>query len=262
MITCAGSERPEKGTVPWRREGQSPFSGMPAKGLPGDLGGRELDARRVERLQTVQILKSGRTPLKIVEIADRATALAEEAVEGAKRAYPPPSLACKEGCDWCCYLRVGTAVPEVFRIAFYLRQTLSPEELRSARERIVKLDEQRRQLRASKRAEARLPCALLVDRRCSAYPVRPLTCRGFNSSDAHQCELFLKLGNKVTVPTYNAQFRLTTFVLDGMRAGVSEAGLKGDLLDLTSALRIAFEVPDAFERWLAGEPVFAPARLD
>jgi hypothetical protein len=95
-----------------------------------------------------------------------------------------------------------------------------------------------------------------------AYPVRPLTCRGFNSRDARQCELFLKHGHKVTVPTYAPQIRLTTFVLDGMRAGVSEAGLKGDLVELTAALRIAFFVPDALERWLAGEPVFAPARLD
>ena len=229
---------------------------------PGGLGGRELDARRAERLQTVQILKDGRTPLTIIAIADRATALTEEAIRDVKRAYPPPPLACREGCDWCCYLRVGTAAPEVFRIVSYLRQTLSPEELQATRDRIVKLDEERRQLRASKRADARLPCPLLVERRCAAYPVRPLTCRGFNSSDAHQCELFLKLGKKVTVPAYHAQIRLTTFILDGMRAGVSEAGLKGDLLELTAALRVAFEVPDAFERWQAGESVFAAARLD
>jgi Fe-S-cluster containining protein len=227
-----------------------------------DLGGRELDARRDQRLQTTEILKGGRMPLQVVAVAERAIGLAENAIEKAKSDYPPPTLACREGCDWCCYLRVGTAAPEVFRIVLYLRETLSPDELQATRERIVRLDEERRQLRASKRGSGRLPCALLVNRRCSAYPVRPLTCRGFNSSDAHQCERFLKLGNKVTVPTYAAQLRLTTFVLDGMRAGVSEAGLKGDLLELTAALRIAFEVPDALERWLAGEPVFASARLD
>jgi Fe-S-cluster containining protein len=236
--------------------------GSPIKSDPADLGGRELDARRVQRMQTVQILQDGRTPLAVIEVADRATALAEGAVDHAKRAYPPPPLACKEGCDWCCYLRVGTAAPEVFRIVAYLRETLSPEELRATKERIIGLEEQRRQLRAGKRADARLPCALLVDHRCVAYSVRPLTCRGFTSSDAHQCELFFKLGKKVAVPTYRPQLRLTTFVLDGMRAGVSEAGLKGDLLELTAALRIAFEVPDAFERWVAGEPIFAPARLE
>jgi Fe-S-cluster containining protein len=237
------------------------------KGLsPGvreqDLGGRDLDARRAERLQTVQILKNGRTPLQVIQVAQRATELAEQAIEGVKGDYPPPSFACQAGCDWCCHLRVGTAVPEVFRIVSYLRQALAPEELQATIERIIKLDEQRRQLRAGKRGEARLPCALLQDRQCLAYPVRPLTCRGFNSSDARQCELFVKLGSNVKVPAYHPQIRLTTFVLDGMRAGASEVGLKGDLLELTAALRIAFEVSDAFERWLAGEPVFASARLD
>jgi Fe-S-cluster containining protein len=226
-----------------------------------DLGARDLDARRDERLQTVQILKNGRTPLQVIEVAQRAAELADQAVEDAKGDYPPPRLACREGCDWCCHLRVGTVIPEVFRIVSYLRQTLGPVELQATIERVISLDEQRRQVRVGKRGEVRLPCALLQDQRCLAYPVRPLTCRGFNSSDARQCELFVTLGNRVKVPTYHAQIRLTTFILDGMRAGLSETGLKGDLLELTAALRIAFEVPDAFERWLAGEPVFASARL-
>jgi len=33
------------------------------------------------------------------------------------------------------------------------------------------------------------------------------------------------------------------------------------LLELTAALRIALAVPDSFDRWLAGEPIFAPARM-
>jgi len=235
--------------------------GVP-NGSTEDLGGCELDARRAARLQTVQILKDGRTPLQVIEVAEGAAGLAHAAIAKAKAALPPPPLACTEGCDWCCHLRVGTSAPEVFRIVAYLRQALAPAALETIRQRIVKMDEERRQLRIDKRGRAGLPCALLVDRRCSAYPVRPLTCRGFNSSDARQCELFVTQGNTVKVPTYHAQIRLTTFILDGMRAGMSEAGLKGDLLELTAALRIAFEVPDAFERWLAGEPVFAPARLE
>jgi Fe-S-cluster containining protein len=242
--------------------GVTPQKSVPAKGLLGDLDGREFDVRRDGRVQTAEILKTDRTPLQVIEVAERAAELAEGAIAGAKKTFPPPPLACTEGCDWCCYLRVGTAVPEVVRILAYLQQTLSPEELQSVRERVLKLDEERRQLPVGKRGNARLPCALLAGRRCLAYPVRPLTCRGFNSRDAEQCERFVKHGHKVTVPTYAPQIRLTTFLLDGMRAGVSEAGLKGDLVELTAALRIALLVPDAVERWLAGEPVFAPARLD
>jgi hypothetical protein len=157
---------------------------------------------------------------------------------------------------------VGTTAPEVLRVADYLRRTLSPEELRATVERVAELDDQRRRLPANQRADARLPCSLLVNHRCAAYPVRPLTCRGFNSSDAHQCELSVQSPRKVRVPNYVPQLRLTTFVLDGMRAGVSESGLKGDLLELTAALRIALTVPDAAQQWLAGEAVFTPARLN
>jgi hypothetical protein len=46
-----------------------------------------------------------------------------------------------------------------------------------------------------------------------------------------------------------------------MRAGLEESNLKGTLLELTAALRIVLTVPDAVERWLNGEAVFAAAKL-
>jgi hypothetical protein len=234
----------------------------PANRIPEGLSAAELDARRAERLDAVETLKTGRTPLKVIEVAERAGALAEKAIEDFKASYPPPEFACREGCDWCCHLNVAVTAAEVLRIADHLWRTLSPEAMHATRQRIAELDDRRRRLPANERAAARLPCGLLDDHRCSAYPVRPLTCRGFNSSDAHQCELFLHAPRKVRVPNYVPQLRLTTFVLDGMRAGLSESGLKGDLFELTGALRVALTVPDAAERWLAGEAIFAPARLN
>jgi len=43
---------------------------------------------------------------------------------------------------------------------------------------------------------------------------------------------------------------------------MESAGLQGELLELVSALRTALDTPDAAERWLNGERVFAnaPAR--
>jgi hypothetical protein len=234
----------------------------PTDRLPDGLTAAELDARRAERLDAVETLKTGRTPLKVIEVAERASALAEKAVEDFKASHPPPAFACREGCDWCCHLNVAAAAAEVFRVADYLRRTLSPEDLDATRQRLARLDDERRRLPANQRAGARLPCGLLVGHRCLAYPVRPLTCRGFNSSDAHQCELFLEAPRRVRVPNYVPQIRLMTFVLDGIRAGLSESGLKGELYELTGALRIALTVPDAAERWLAGEAIFAPARLN
>src|SRR5262245_5077265 len=115
MATHMGRNKPPKKPVPG--------------GGPDALAGLELDARRAERLKAVEILKTGRTPLKVIEVAETAVVLAEQAVAQAKKKHPPPALACKEGCDWCCHWTVGTSVPEVLRIVEHLRQTLTPDEL-------------------------------------------------------------------------------------------------------------------------------------
>jgi Fe-S-cluster containining protein len=222
----------------------------------------EWRARHSERVRTNQALCSGRTPLTLINIANCGTRIAEEALHEAVQAVPPPPSACKEGCDWCCHLTVGTSVPEVVRVLEYLRQNLSSEEFDALRDRVRWLDEQRRERMATGRDEAGLPCALLVNHRCTAYPVRPLMCGGFNSSDAAECERFVRSSGQTPIPLYAPQLRLTAFVLDGMTAGLSESGLTGERVELTAALRIALEVPDAIEKFLAGEPVFAAARLD
>src|SRR5262249_29284085 len=128
---------------------------------PAPLGGLELEARRAERLRTVEALREGRTPLTLIDIADHGTRVAEEAIGQAVRLDRPPPSACREGCAWCCHLTVGTSVPEVIRVVEYLRQQLSPEELRALLERVLRLDAQRRELKAARRGDPRLPCALL-----------------------------------------------------------------------------------------------------
>jgi Fe-S-cluster containining protein len=220
-----------------------------------------MGARRAERLRTVEALKTGRVPLTVIELAEGAVALAEKTVQEHRGTSPPPALACREGCDWCCHLPVGVAIPEALRIADYLRRTLSRDEFHATQARLVEFEERKRRLPLGERAGDRFPCPLLVEHRCTAYSVRPLTCRAFTSSDARQCERFLEAPRKVVVPMDVPQFRFTTFVLDGLRAGLAESGLKEDLLELAPALRIALDRPDAAERWLAGEAVFSAARL-
>jgi len=221
-----------------------------------DLGEAELDLRRKQRLYTVEKLKLGRTPLQLVEVVTHAVTAGDEAVQAAQARTPPRAPpACREGCAWCCYKRVGTAAPEVLRIVAYLRETLSAEQWQALEQRVASGVEQRRARRGA------LPCPLLAEDRCLAYPVRPLTCRGYNSSDAGRCQRSLDPQDPVEVPLYAPQQRLLTFVLDGLRAGAQESRLDGELLELTAALEIALRTPDAEGRWLAGGTVFAPARL-
>lgn len=224
--------------------------------------GIEFEARRIQRLKTAETIRAQRTPLQVIEIAEHAAGLADQFIQTAVSQSPPtPPLACREGCAWCCHKLVGTTAPEVFRIADYIQESLPPDELEIVRNRVIRRDEERKAMRSDRWSAARLPCSLLVNDRCSVYPVRPLTCRGFNSSDARACERWVKSRDRVDVPIYEQQLRLATFVLDGLRAGLAECKVPNDLLELTAALRIVLTVPDAFSRWLAGEGVFATARL-
>jgi Fe-S-cluster containining protein len=226
------------------------------------VGGPELEARRTQRLQTAELLKGRRTPLHIIESANHATKMADRAIDEALAREPPrPPLACREGCAWCCHKVVGTAAPEVFRIVAYLREHLGESATQELVARTEAYVAQRRALAEDHWVADRLPCPLLVENRCTVYPVRPLTCRGFTSSNARRCERAAKVREPTTVPTHGPALRTATYILDGMRSGLAEAGLAGDLLRLGEALRIAMMVPDVFERWLAGESVFAAARL-
>ncbi|HZY89216.1 MAG TPA: YkgJ family cysteine cluster protein [Gemmataceae bacterium] len=235
----------------------------PKKQAPQARSGAELDARRDQRVFTAAQFRQVRTSLQVIEVTQHADALAEQAVRATREEMPPRTpLACREGCAWCCYKPVGTAAPEVLRIVAYLRDTLSPEQWGDLCARVRSGAEQRRQLGPARARRAALPCPLLVENRCSAYPVRPLTCRGYNSSDAKRCERALGADSGVEVPIYWPQQRLTAFVLDGLRAGLEESRLDAGLLDLTAAMEIALETPDAQERWLEGVGVFRPARLD
>jgi Fe-S-cluster containining protein len=215
----------------------------------------DLESRQKTRQQAVQAIAAGRTPLHVIQSTETAERIVDEALAQAEQQTPRASpAACIEGCAWCCYQRVGTAVPEVVRIAAYLRQTLAPAELTSLLDRLQAAPERRR-------SGDRSPCLLLVDNRCSVYPVRPLTCRGFNSSDASQCEASVRGNGQPVKSIYAPQMRLTTLVLDGLRAGTAQAGLWSETVELIAALRIALAQPDAIERWLAGAPVFASARM-
>ncbi len=233
----------------------------PQAGQQG-VEGLELEARRTQRLQTAELLRAGRTSLQVIAIAESGEAVADAATATARTRQPPRSpLACQEGCAWCCQKTVGTAVPEVERIVHFLRSSLSEEQLADLHARAANLVHQRRQLQNDRWTANRLPCVFLIEDRCLVYPVRPLTCRGFTSRNAGACERSFSQRGRVDIPVYEPQLRIATFVLDGLRAGLAEANLFAELLELTAATFIALNTPDAFELWRQGEPIFAAARL-
>jgi hypothetical protein len=171
-----------------------------------------------------------------------------------------PLLACRAGCAWCCYLLVSVAAPEALVIAEHLRATLSVDALGVVAARVAALDAMTHALPAQERFNQRRPCALLVDNHCSIYAVRPILCRGWTSYDAAQCELALRQAEDNLPVDHHAEIRQAASEIEQeLLAATRAAGLPTRQLELTAALRIALETPDAAERWARGEDVFKEA---
>lgn len=216
--------------------------------------------REGERPVAVEILKEGRTKEKLCEVADNAFHFADGLTEVSLQKMPPPApLACKEGCNWCCYLHVSATAPEVLRIADHLRENLSAEELTAVKERVGQTDARTRGLDPVGRLKARQPCPLLEDGRCSVYHVRPIACRGWNSFDAEKCKAALDspLSGQ---SAYAPQLACDGGVAKGLEEALGQVGLSGAVLELTAALRVALDDEGAADKYLAGEPVFADAK--
>jgi hypothetical protein len=125
---------------------------------------------------------------------------------------------------------------------------------------VVALDAVTHALPAQERFNQRRPCALLVDNRCSIYAVRPILCRGWTSYDVAQCEQALHQAEDNLSVDNDARIRQAASDIEQeLLAATRDAGLPTRQLELTAALRIALESPDASERWTRGEDVFQDA---
>jgi Fe-S-cluster containining protein len=207
-----------------------------------------------ERRQGSEVLSKGLSPQHVYDLVDSAVALADSYM--AQSPTSPKALACGRGCNHCCHRPVGTTAPSVLRIAAALREQLTEAEFAQALARVVALDEKTHGMPWTLAGRPPFPCAFLVDGACSIYGVRPLVCRGWNSADEDTCRRALA---EESVEMRFDLYQRTTFAAaeQGIKAALGARGLDGTDLELIAAIRVALENPDACERWLAREPVFA-----
>src|ERR1700677_4368074 len=90
------------------------------------------------RSTSAGILASGRTVEAVHTIGARAAARGDAYRE--RSPTDPSLLACKKGCRTCCSRPVGTTAPSVLRLAAWLREHRTADELAEILRRIVALD--------------------------------------------------------------------------------------------------------------------------
>ena len=182
-----------------------------------------------------------------VDCVDQIHAYADQMIEHLNATQVPPiKVACKAGCSWCCHLDVEVTLPEVSRIVAFLRQSLDADSLERV---IANVRETHRQKMAREVSGdvPKTPCALLVEGLCSVYAVRPLKCRGGNSTDAETCKMYFETGENGLLAISAPQLLAADSIQNGLARGSSPSVDRSDRLELVAALAEAFESPENSE---------------
>jgi len=210
----------------------------------------------------------GRTPDGLNASVEAAIALSDSFSRDVLARNTPDlnRIACANGCAWCCHYQVGVTAPQALHIAAKLREGAGTRSLDDQISSLKTLDRRTRGLNAAKRLKARLGCAFLDDKNaCTIYAFRPFGCRGANSFSAETCKAFV-MGTATKAQResnwlHKVPFETQRDLQDGFHLGSLEKGLRDDRLELTAAVVVALETPDAAQRWIAGEDVFKDARI-
>jgi Fe-S-cluster containining protein len=208
---------------------------------------------------TCEALRRGIRLEEVAECAEAVARFADEALEIVRDAYRPP-IKCAEGCAYCCRKPgVLVSVPELVRIVTHLEAELDDEALACLRRRTNEYVAALGGGDFNASTARSIPCPLLVDDRCSVYPIRPLVCRGYNSTSVEACRLAHEEPMR-TVPIFAVLKDVTDGASVGMTQGTAGAGCSDALVDLGTALAIALN-GDGNTVAAALQPggVFAPA---
>jgi Fe-S-cluster containining protein len=218
-----------------------------------------LASRDVGETLTYERLRNGIRLDAVISAAGDVARYADEALAIVEDEYRP-RLHCQENCFYCCCKPgVLATIPEFLRLLDHVRSTFTAEAVEALIDRARRYAAQIDGRSFDDLVDELVPCPLLVDGRCSAYEVRPLVCRGYNSTNVDACRAASR-DSTVTIPI----FAVLKDVTDGATVGAAQCldaqGLNGALIDLGTALHIALSAGDEFVTAVVdGAPVLAAA---
>jgi len=201
------------------------------------------------------------TARKSAEVIDRIEQWVNESL--ASEGEEPVQVACKAGCNFCCFIRVSALAPEALRIADHIEKHFT-KEVRD--ETLISIDRFLAIATTMTPRERFLKptlCPLNKNGLCTVYDVRPAACRSHHSYSVEQCQI-----------AFDDWEKEHPIIRSAMRKYCSEAIVLAlsDVLDfleidprsleLPEALKIALETPGAEPQCRSGEDVFGAAYLE
>jgi Fe-S-cluster containining protein len=215
------------------------------------------------------VLRDAPSVERAVALAAHVMAATSRLTEGLLARAPEGAVACRAGCDHCCYQSVGVTPPEALAIRDHLQKTRSATELAAVAAHVGERHARTRGLTSNERFSPDYPCPFLREGRCSIYEVRPLACRGMNSLDAGECATRLRdpaaraafLADGSAGHSFLEPIRAVHAVSAGIQLGLSELyDLDMRPLELTAAMDLLLNGPASGpDDWVAGQRPFESA---
>jgi Fe-S-cluster containining protein len=188
-----------------------------------------------------------------VALAAQINALMDQALES----FRGDGIACREGCNFCCHLRVMVFPHEAIALYRYLDRYIPQQQADDIRARLIENADRRTQLTREGQLVPAMRCAFLVDGKCSAYEVRPAACSAYHSLSKGRCEdgYHKEPGAVHRIPVLQALRYVSAALDEGMDKGLAAARLNGTHVELHTTVAALVRDPGLIEKWRAGSPL-------
>lgn len=166
-------------------------------------------------------------------------------------------LECREGCAHCCQLRVVAFPHELIAIYLYINRTFSRNDIRAVKDKVAAQFKKIKNLTLDEHFTTNIECPLLEKNKCSIYPVRPLSCAGYNSTSEAACKdsnenphiVGHESGGIPMVMEIKLAQELQVYVA-GMV--IHAAGDDAEQYELIGGLHAIYDDPSIIQRWVKG----------
>jgi Fe-S-cluster containining protein len=169
------------------------------------------------------------------------------------------TLACKDGCFWCCYFTVDVRAVEVFSILDFMERELSAEQQARVRSEIEANSALLQGLSELERMRRNLKCPFLAAGRCTIYQARPQTCRNYHATDVTGCRASYENPENLDIDPDFAAFvyQAGGAHVDAFCSSLQQLGYDTNVYELSSALAEAMVDPQSRARFAAKQAPFA-----
>ncbi len=166
-------------------------------------------------------------------------------------------IACRAGCSFCCHLRVMVRPHEAIALFRYLGSRMPEEQAATVRRRLIE-----NAARITAGNATNVPCAFLVDGKCSAYEARPAACSGYHSLSRERCEKeYEQRGASAEgIPVLEALKHVATALDEGTEEALLTAGLSGTHTELHTAVAALLRNPALIQGWRSGRALIKQLR--